>query len=148
MPCCIIQLCTHRKMLGLSEEHCTIRSRQTVTFWSTVFVNISLSTSAAQDQVRWACVLTRWSVLVERTAHPRPRRSSFWQFQKGFKNSLFSFAFNVHWRLRDLCTAPGRSMWLRTINIYMMMMMMMMMMIVMVNVHQRCFEYSCKYECK
>jgi len=36
-------------------------------------------------------VLRRWSVRVERTAHPHPRRSKvFWQFQKAFKNSLFS----------------------------------------------------------
>ena len=48
-------------------------SQPSVTFWSTVFVNISLSISAAQD--RWACVLTCWSVRVERTTHPRPRRS-------------------------------------------------------------------------
>ena len=45
-------------------------------FWSTVFDNISLSTST-QDQVRWACVLTRWSVRVERTAYPRPNSDAF-----------------------------------------------------------------------
>ena len=35
----------------------------------------SSSHTAAQDQAWWACVLTRWSVLMERTAHPHPRRS-------------------------------------------------------------------------
>ena len=66
-------ICWHRKMAGLSEEHCTSRSRQTDTLWLTVFVNISLSTSAAQDQAQWACVLTRWSVRVECTVYTHAR---------------------------------------------------------------------------
>ena len=111
-------LLTHRKMPSLSDEPCITRSHQKVTFWSTIFISISMSTPADQDQVWWACILCPHGT------HSPPTSTTFLTLivSKSFwELNFFSRAFNIHWRFRDFCSAPMVAVC--AINFYIMMMM-------------------------
>jgi len=83
-------------MPGLWEEHCTTRSRQTVTFWSTVLTTSAyllqrLKTKFGERAFSHAGP-SAWNALPTHTRDVLSPNS----FRKLLKTHFFSLAFNVH----------------------------------------------------